>query len=109
MLGPDRPACLARELTKTHEELVRAPLGDAGRPLRRASARWARSPWWWPAPPSPARPGPPDGGADLRTRAQRLLAAGYSARDVADILAAETARPRKPLYALAPRRSKAPT
>lgn len=26
--GPDRPAALARELTKTHEEVRRAPLGD---------------------------------------------------------------------------------
>ena len=43
----------------------------------------------------------PEGGADLRTRAQRLLAAGYSVRDVADILTAETATPRKPLYDLA--------
>ena len=26
--GPDRPAAVCRELTKTHEEIVRAPLGD---------------------------------------------------------------------------------
>jgi 16S rRNA (cytidine1402-2'-O)-methyltransferase len=100
-LGPDRPACLARELTKTHEELVRGPLGQLAtryaeeRPLGEVTLVVAGAP----------EPGEgldlPEGGADLRTRAQRLLAAGYSVRDVADILSAETATPRKPLYDLA--------
>ena len=100
-LGPDRPACLARELTKTHEELVRGPLGELAtryaeeRPLGEVTLVVAGAP----------EPGEgldlPEGGADLRTRAQRLLAAGYSVRDIADILSAETATPRKPLYDLA--------
>jgi 16S rRNA (cytidine1402-2'-O)-methyltransferase len=96
VLGPDRPACLARELTKSHEELVRGSLGtlaaryQAERPLGEVTLVVG---------------GAPEGDAeapaddvDLERRARALLAAGHSTRDVADILAAETARPRKEIY-----------
>jgi 16S rRNA (cytidine1402-2'-O)-methyltransferase len=101
-LGPERPACVARELTKTHEELVRGTVGELaaryadGRPLGEITLVIGGAPE-----PGEEGQGPAEGGADLRTRAQRLLAAGYSVRDVADILAAETAAPRKPIYELA--------
>ncbi len=36
-IAPDRPACLARELTKMHEEFDRAPLGEL-------ASRWADKP-----------------------------------------------------------------
>ena len=99
VLGPDRPACLARELTKTHEELVRAPLGELAtryatdRPLGEVTLVVAGAPQ------------PDEAAADqdpeLQDRAARLLAAGYGARDIATILAAETTLPRRQMYALA--------
>jgi 16S rRNA (cytidine1402-2'-O)-methyltransferase len=99
VLGADRPACLARELTKTHEEVVRAPLAElartyaGGRPLGEVTLVIGGSP----------QPDPATAGDDpqLGDRAGRLLAAGYGARDVADILAAETALPRREMYTLA--------
>ena len=54
-------------------------------------------------------PEPDEAAADdpeLRDRAARLLAAGYGARDIADILAAETSLPRREMYALALKESK---
>jgi 16S rRNA (cytidine1402-2'-O)-methyltransferase len=98
VLGPDRPACLARELTKTHEEIVRAPLAALAaryaeqRPLGEITLLVGGAP----ARPEEAPPLDPA----IAERAQRLLRAGYSARDVADILAAETDRPRKEAYTL---------
>jgi 16S rRNA (cytidine1402-2'-O)-methyltransferase len=95
-LGPDRPACVARELTKTHEEFVRGTLATL-------AARYAQE-----------RPlgeitlvvgGAPEGEAaesdeDLRARASALLASGLSARDVAQQLAEESGRSRREIYAL---------
>src|SRR5205814_4583376 len=91
----DRPACLARELTKTHEEFVRGSLAAL-------AARYAED-----------RPlgevtlvvgGAPEAivesDDDLRARAAALLAAGQSPRDVAQELAAETGRPRRAIYDL---------
>ena len=43
--GPGRPAAVCRELTKTHEEIRRGPLGRPGG-LGRAAAYSARSPSW---------------------------------------------------------------
>jgi len=97
VLGPDRQACLARELTKTHEEIVRDTLGtlvqryEQSRPLGEITlvVEGARG------------IGPlADLDGELLLRSQKLLGAGYSPRDVADILAAETGRPRKDLYSL---------
>jgi 16S rRNA (cytidine1402-2'-O)-methyltransferase len=108
-LGPDRPACLARELTKTHEQLVRAPLSDLAaryaedRPLGEVTLVVAGAP-------DPTASPSPDGPAfspELRERATRLLTAGYSPRDVAGILAAETTRPRREMYTLALEAAKA--
>jgi 16S rRNA (cytidine1402-2'-O)-methyltransferase len=96
VLGEARPACVARELTKTHEELVRGTLGEL-------AARYAE-----------ARPlgeitlvvggaseGPQAGEEDedaLVERARSLLATGMSARDVADALACESKRSRRDIY-----------
>lgn len=98
-LGPDRRACLARELTKTHEEIVRGSLGalqaryadEKTRPLGEITLVVAGAPA-----PSDEEIADPS----VATRARRLLAAGYSARDTSDILAAETDLPRKQTYAL---------
>jgi 16S rRNA (cytidine1402-2'-O)-methyltransferase len=97
-LGPLRPACLARELTKTHEEFIRAPLGELvvryaeERPLGEITLLVAGS--------NEDLDAEAVDDPAVADRARRLLAAGYSARDVADILAAETDRPRKSTYAL---------
>jgi 16S rRNA (cytidine1402-2'-O)-methyltransferase len=98
VLGPDRPACLARELTKTHEEIVRGSLGmlleryTAQRPLGEITlvVSGISEESEFEAVDDPA----------VAKRALRLLAAGYTARDVAEILAAETDRGRKETYAL---------
>jgi 16S rRNA (cytidine1402-2'-O)-methyltransferase len=97
-LGADRPACVARELTKPHEEIVRDGLGAL-------AARYAEQ-----------RPlGEVTlvvGGADARgdvedldddellARAQRLIAEGTSTRDAATALAEMTGRPRRDVYKL---------
>lgn len=103
VLGGERGACLARELTKTHEQLVRAPLAQLAlayadeRPLGEVTLVVAGAP----ERSADAEDDLPADAPDLRLRASRLLSAGYSVRDVADILAAETDSPRKPLYELA--------
>jgi 16S rRNA (cytidine1402-2'-O)-methyltransferase len=91
----DRPACVARELTKTHEEFVRDTLSAL-------AARYAED-----------RPlgeitivvgGAPEevevSDDELEARAAELLAAGHSARDVAQRLADDSARPRREVYEL---------
>ena len=105
-LGP-RPAAVARELTKLHEEMRRAPLdqlaahyGDAGAPKgevvvvvggdRGDAAQAALS------------------DAEIDGRLDSLLATG-TVRDAAATLSAETGRPRRELYARALVRSQART
>jgi 16S rRNA (cytidine1402-2'-O)-methyltransferase len=91
----DRPACLARELTKIHEEFVRDTLAAlaaryAGeRPLGEITIVVGGA---------PEQSGESD--EDLGERAARLLEAGASARDVAQQLAEETGRPRREMYDL---------
>jgi 16S rRNA (cytidine1402-2'-O)-methyltransferase len=97
ILGGDRPACVARELTKTHEEFVRGslarlaeryaeerPLGEITLLVGGATGGLAAS----------AQP------EDLRARARALLAQGMSARDAADALASESGQPRRETYRL---------
>jgi len=97
VLGEKRPACLARELTKTHEELVRGTLGELAtryaetRPLGEVTLVVAGI----------------TEGEELRddddtlvARAKSLLGTGMSARDVADALAEESPRPRRDIYQL---------
>jgi 16S rRNA (cytidine1402-2'-O)-methyltransferase len=95
-LGSDRPACLARELTKTHEEFVRGPLAALAaryaeeRPLGEVTLVVAGA----------AEQEAAESDDDLRSRARALLASGATARDVAQQLAAETGRARREIYAL---------
>jgi 16S rRNA (cytidine1402-2'-O)-methyltransferase len=94
--GPARPACLCRELTKLHEEIVRGSLGElaaryAGEAPRGectlvvagASAGEAAEP------------------IDVEARARALLAEGLGPKDVAARLAVETGKSRRTLYQLA--------
>jgi 16S rRNA (cytidine1402-2'-O)-methyltransferase len=96
-LGGDRAACVARELTKPYEEFVRGSLAalanryEDARPLGEVTLVVA---------------GADEGSTaavsddDLVARAAELIAAGRSARDAADELAAETGRPRREVYRL---------
>jgi 16S rRNA (cytidine1402-2'-O)-methyltransferase len=99
VFGKDRPACLARELTKTHEEFVRGtlnelaeryaserPLGEVTLLVGGVSEQELQG----------------DGHSDeeVRGRARALMASGLSARDAADALASETGRPRRETYRL---------
>jgi len=97
VLGPTRPACLARELTKTHEELVRGTLAElaaryAGeRPLGEVTLVVGGA--------TTVEQGDDDEDA-LVARARALLGTGLSARDVADTLAGEGSRSRREIYQL---------
>jgi 16S rRNA (cytidine1402-2'-O)-methyltransferase len=77
---PERVAVVCRELTKLHEEVVRAPLGELAERFSdppRGEITIVMSP----APPAPA------GGADLDDQVDALLRAGLGPRQVADALA----------------------
>jgi 16S rRNA (cytidine1402-2'-O)-methyltransferase len=99
ILGKDRPACVARELTKTHEEFVRGTLAELAeryaseRPLGEVTLVVGGA---------ATLEGEGDGQNDeeVRTRARTLLASGLSARDAADALASETGRSRREIYRL---------
>lgn len=98
VLGPDRRACVARELTKTHEELVRdtlgglaaryrdeRPLGEVTLVVAGADIGVTNAPWT---------------DDEIVEEATALLSEGTSARDTADRLAPLAGRPRREVYAL---------
>ena len=99
VLGNDRPACVARELTKTHEEFVRGTLAELAaryaseRPLGEVTLVVGGAP-------AQEREGDGQCDEEVRARARSLLASGLSARDAADALASETGRPRRETYRL---------
>jgi len=92
--GEDRPASLARELTKVHEEHVRGTLGDlAGRygetpPRGECTLVVAGGPAVTVA-------------IDIESELRRLLAAGLGPKDAAARLVVMTGKPRRQLYQLA--------
>ena len=93
----DRPAVVARELTKTYEEFVRAPLSELiakyehDRPLGEITLVV-----------SGATQGTADNNSDeaLKAKAETLLAQGLSPKDAAQKLAFDTGIPRRQAYAL---------
>jgi len=91
-----RRACVARELTKLHEEAARGTLAE----LAARFAAGARGEITLVVEGASAAAAPLDESA-LRERVAALLAKGLSPRDVADVLRAETHAPRRELYALA--------
>lgn len=100
VFGPDRPACVARELTKTHEEFARGTLGTLheryriDRPLGEVTLVVAG------ADPEAADADGAITDQGLAERAAQMLATGQSARDVTDELALRTNRPRREIYAI---------
>jgi 16S rRNA (cytidine1402-2'-O)-methyltransferase len=97
-LGDGRRACLARELTKPHEEIVRDDLGALSaryatqRPLGEVTLVIGG------APASAAAEDVDD--AELVARARHLIGEGQSTRDAARALAEMTGRPRRDVYKL---------
>jgi 16S rRNA (cytidine1402-2'-O)-methyltransferase len=92
----ERRACVARELTKLHEELARGTLAELA--VRFADGARGEVTLVVEGTPLAAEPA----GADvLRERVREGLAAGLSARDLATKLARETGAKRRMLYALA--------
>jgi 16S rRNA (cytidine1402-2'-O)-methyltransferase len=100
VLGDNRRACVARELTKRHEEFVRGTLGELrdryldGRPLGEVTLVVAGA--------NIENVQADEDSADdaLADRAAALLEEGKTARDVADLLAAQSGRPRRQVYAI---------
>ncbi len=99
VLGGDRRACVARELTKPYEELVRDTLAALAeryretRPLGEVTLVVAGAP-------DGATAEEPLDDEELTARAAELLAKGVTARDTTDQLAALTGRPRREVYRL---------
>lgn len=92
-LTPDRPAAVARELTKLHEEIVRGPLRVlAERDSWRGEIAIVLGPW---APES--REATIDDAA-LDARIDEELAAGTHSKTIAERLAAWSGRPKRDVY-----------
>jgi 16S rRNA (cytidine1402-2'-O)-methyltransferase len=92
--GADRRASLGRELTKIHEEHVRAPLGELAR-------RYADTPPRGECTIVVAGGVAAAPAIDLEAEVRRLLASGLGPRDVAARLVVVTGKPRRHLYQLA--------
>jgi len=98
VLGASRRACLARELTKPHEELVRAPLASLAdkyatdRPLGEVTLVVEGAP--------ADAPAEELSDPEIVERAQELIADGQSTGDAARTLASLTGRPRREIYNL---------
>lgn len=104
----ERRACVARELTKLHEELARGTLGELAERYREG-ARGEVTIVVAGATASATVEGvdqdaPAQAPVDLEARIAELAAAGHSTRDIATRLARETGLPRRHLYALASRK-----
>ncbi|MCO6419777.1 16S rRNA (cytidine(1402)-2'-O)-methyltransferase [Siccirubricoccus sp. KC 17139] len=94
-LGADRPAAVARELTKRFEEVRRASLAELAEWYGREAARGEVVVVVGPAPEEAA----PE--EELEARLRAALAAGMSLRDAAAMVAEATGLPRKQVYARA--------
>jgi 16S rRNA (cytidine1402-2'-O)-methyltransferase len=100
--GPQRQACVARELTKTHEEVVRGTLTEL--------AEWADSRdvlgevtlvIAGADPKAALRTDDPTALAEIAGRVSALVAGGLSRRDAVDAVSAETGLPRRTVYSAA--------
>ncbi len=94
-LGADRPAAVARELTKRFEEVRRGTLGDLAAHYAQAEARGEICIVVGPAPAEQA------GAEDLDAALRAAFAAGLSLRDAAASVAEATGATRRDVYARA--------
>jgi 16S rRNA (cytidine1402-2'-O)-methyltransferase len=91
---PDRPACVARELTKMHEEYVRGTCAGLAADAR----EWLGEMALVLGPHSPESRETAVDDAALDARIDESLALGEHARTIADKLAAWSGRPRRAVY-----------
>ena len=89
--GPDRRACVARELTKLHEEVARGTLAELGE-------RYSEEPRGEITVVVEGAVAEATDAASLRPRIEAALADGESARDIAASLHQETGAPRREIY-----------
>lgn len=102
VLGPERRACAARELTKRHEEVRRGSLRELATSFEGGArgeftlvVEGGRAPE--PGDATTRADGPPE--RELSEQIRRLLAAGRRPREIAASLARRTGVPRRVLYA----------
>lgn len=100
---PDRPACVARELTKLHEEVLRGTLGS----LAKDHDAWRGEIAIVLGGYSPEARSEQIDGSAIDTRIDRELDAGAHAKTVADVVAAWSGRPRREIYERVIRRKSA--
>jgi 16S rRNA (cytidine1402-2'-O)-methyltransferase len=91
---PDRPACVARELTKVHEEVLRGTLASLAKDREGWRGEIAIVLGAWE--PDTRSEQVDDDAIDARI--DRELAAGAHAKTVADVIAAWCGRPRRAIY-----------
>jgi 16S rRNA (cytidine1402-2'-O)-methyltransferase len=97
-LGPDRPAAVARELTKRHEEVWRGPLGEAA---ERAAATPARGEYVIVIGGAPERPPATDD--EIVAALQRAVNGGVDRKTAIAEVAAALDVPKRVVYDLATR------
>jgi 16S rRNA (cytidine1402-2'-O)-methyltransferase len=97
MLGDGRRACIARELTKVHEEYLRGTLGELAARAATAPPRGEVTLVVEGAPAGAAAAPPLDVEAEVDAR----LARGESPKELAAALALATGKPRRQIYQLA--------
>jgi len=93
-LGGERRACLSRELTKIHEEHVRAPLGEL-------AARYAEEPPRGEVTLVVAGAAGKYQEIDIEKEISNRISQGQSAKEIAAALALQTGKPRRHIYQLA--------
>lgn len=98
--GADRPALVARELTKLHEELARGGLAELAARFEVAPAKGELVVVVEGAP-APARPDDALSDDDLEAAVSAALAEGHSTRDAVAKVVAETGVTKRRVYALA--------
>jgi 16S rRNA (cytidine1402-2'-O)-methyltransferase len=91
---PTRPACVARELTKMHEEVVRGTLASLAEDRESWRGEVAIVLGGW----SPEMREEQIDDAAIDARIDRELEGGTHAKTVADVVAAWSARPRREIY-----------
>ena len=97
--GPDRPAAVCRELTKTYEQVLRGPLGELAATARAEQLKGEITVVVAGAPDEdPSAVADPD---DLRDQVDALVAEGSSRRDAVAEVAGSTGVAKKVVYAAA--------